>query len=303
MAKVNKRGGFSDRNAIKPINKEIQLIEFDNRTRTQLLNTVSDLYSQIYKYKYSNSVYTAFQRFIKFILGTVYSEPIEYGRLYDDDILELINNTILNDDYDDVLTLIEALAQHWNEYIKKEGGLALYNSYTNSYGKGSVFQIFNKCFEREYVGYRFVGTIIMPISDKYEIDAIEETLSSRYQPVYDHISKANRFLADRDAPDYENSIKESISAVEACCEVLTGVKGKEATLANMLKKLEKNGVSIHGGLKAAFNILYGYTSDANGIRHAGDIGGPASTFEEAKFMLVSCCAFINYLVASNADNE
>ena len=96
MAKVNKRGGFSDRNAIKPINKEIQLIEFDNRTRIQLLNTVSDLYSQIYKYKYSNSVYAALQRFIKFILGTVYSEPIEYGRLYDD-ILELINHTILNE--------------------------------------------------------------------------------------------------------------------------------------------------------------------------------------------------------------
>ena len=46
----------------------------------------------------------------------------------------------------------------------------------------------------------------------------------------------------------------------------------------------------------AFNALYGYTSDANGIRHAGDIGGPASTFEEAKFMLVSCSAFINYLL-------
>ena len=303
MAKVNRRGGFSDRNAIKPINKEIQLVEFDNRTRTQLLNVVSDLYSQLYSLRFNSSVYTALQRFIMFMLGTVYSEPIEYGRLYDDDILVLINNTILNDDYDDVLTLIEALAQYWDEYIKKNEGHNIIAPLKKVYGKESVFQIFNKCFEREYVGYRFVGTIIMPISDKYEINAIEETLSSRYQPVYDHISKANRFLADRDAPDYENSIKESISAVEAICEVLTGANGKEATLANMLKKLEKNGGSIHGGLKAAFNMLYGYTSDANGIRHAGDIGGPASTFEEAKFMLVSCCAFINYLVASNADNK
>ena len=106
---------------------------------------------------------------------------------------------------------------------------------------------------------------------------------------------------DRDNPDYENSIKESISAVEAICEIITGTKGKEATLGNMLKKMEEKGVEIHGGLKSAFNILYGYTSDANGIRHAGDIGGASSTFEEAKFMLVACCAFTNYLTALNAD--
>ena len=126
-------------------------------------------------------------------------------------------------------------------------------------------------------------------------------LKNEYQPVYDHISKANKLLADREKPDYENSIKESISAVEAICEIITETKGKEATLGNMLKKLEDNGVEIHKGLKSAFNILYGYTSDANGIRHAGDIGGLSSTFEEAKFMLIACCAFVNYLMAICAD--
>lgn len=155
--------------------------------------------------------------------------------------------------------------------------------------------------QTEYVGYRFVDSIIIPISDSYEVNTITEALSNKYDPVYEHISKANRLLADREAPDYENSIKESISGVEALCEILTGIKGKEASLGKMIKQLEDNGIQIHGGLKSAFNILYGYTSDANGIRHAGDIGGPNSTFEEAKFMLVACCAFINYLVALSAD--
>ena len=49
-------------------------------------------------------------------------------------------------------------------------------------------------------------------------------------------------------------------------------------------------------MKAAFEKLYGYTSDASGVRHAGKLGGPDSTFEEAKFMLVSCSAFVNYLI-------
>ena len=43
MAKVSKRGGFSDRNAIKPINMEVQLTEFDQRTRIQLLNMINEL--------------------------------------------------------------------------------------------------------------------------------------------------------------------------------------------------------------------------------------------------------------------
>ncbi len=69
----------------------------------------------------------------------------------------------------------------------------------------------------------------------------------------------------------------------------------------MLKQLEKNSISIHSALESAFNMLYGYTSDANGIRHAGDIGGKESSFEEAKFMLISCCAFVNYLIGIQAD--
>ena len=52
---------------------------------------------------------------------------------------------------------------------------------------------------------------------------------------------------------------------------------------------------IHPALKTAFEKLYGYTSDANGIRHANGIGEGNSTFAEAKYMLISCSAFINYL--------
>ena len=43
--------------------------------------------------------------------------------------------------------------------------------------------------------------------------------------------------------------------------------------------------------------LYGYASDKGGIRHAEGLFESDVTFEEAKFMLVSCSAFINYLIA------
>lgn len=301
MAKISRRGGFSNRNKIKPENTEIQLKDFDKRTRTKIQNLISQLYGEVY----GESIYygqSKTQDFLKFVLGEIYSEFVDARKTYDDDIVfKTINDSVQNADYDDVLTLVEAIVQYWDRYLRDEIGYRYYNVHLQQYLMKSIYERVNEFFEKEYIGYRFLDEVIVPISDKYEFDAVREALGNQYQPIQDHLAKANRFLADRESPDYENSIKESISAVEAICEILTGLKGKEASLGNMLKKLEKNGVIIHSGLKSAFNILYGYTSDANGIRHAGDIGGPSSTFEEAKFMLVTCSAFVNYLMAVNAD--
>lgn len=290
MLKVSKRGGFSDRNGLKPENTEIQLYDFDKRTRVQFTNLIGDLYRNIY----GNAHYTHDdkQALFKYVYGEVYTQTIDVSRYYSEQtFFKDINETLLTDNYDAVLTLIETLAQYWHQYL---GHYSDYPGYRKQ--RNELYNCFNNIFAKEYVGYRFINGEISPISDEMEVDTIKKALCNKYQPVAEHIAKANTLLADRDNPDYENSIKESISAVEALCEIFTGLKGKEATLGNMLKKLEDKGVIIHGGLKTAFNVLYGYTSDANGIRHAGDIGGSASTFEEAKFMLVSCSAFVNYLI-------
>ena len=303
MATISKRGGFSDRNGIRPENVVIQLNGFDKRTRIQLHNMINEMNNVFCRVVLDADPYNGrqdIQNFYRFVLGSVYSEPVDSRFFYkDDSIIKMINDSIINGDYDEVLTLIEALIQYWDSQLRSAG--RYYSHEYSSVYHGTLFEIANSRFEDEYIGYRFVDGIIVPISDRNEIESIQETLNSRYKPVYDHISKANKMIADREHPDYENSIKESISAVEAICEVLTGAKYSEATLSKMLKKLEENGVVIHSALKSAFNTLYGYTSDANGIRHAGDIGGPASTFEEAKFMLVACCAFINYLTALSAN--
>jgi len=101
-------------------------------------------------------------------------------------------------------------------------------------------------------------------------------------------------MASKKSPDYANSIKESISAVEAISQLITG--NQKATLGDALRQLEnKLGGGIHPALRNAFNSLYGYTSDAQGIRHAL-LGKSDLDVEDAKFMLIACSAFINYLV-------
>ena len=54
---------------------------------------------------------------------------------------------------------------------------------------------------------------------------------------------------------------------------------------------------IHRALNSAFKSLYGYTSDSGGIRHSILEDDITISFVDAKFMLVSCSAFINYLKA------
>lgn len=283
LPKVRLRGGFSDRNKIKPENTDIQFESLDDRTRTAIINLIDASF-----YLSTDRVgHYEIQDFLERLMINVYCMEVESGANYDErKVINMLKRTIRYDDYDCVFTVIE----YYVDQI-----------YKLTYEEIDLREHFNDLFEREYVGYRFVNHIITPITDKNEISAINSINDIPYKSAKNHINKALLFLSDRDHPDYENSIKESISAVEAMCEYITGIKGKEASLGKMIKKLEDNGIAIHGSLKSAFNSLYGYASDANGVRHAGDIGGPSSTFDEAKFMLVSCAAFINYLIGVSAE--
>jgi hypothetical protein len=95
-------------------------------------------------------------------------------------------------------------------------------------------------------------------------------------------------LSDRSKPDYRNSIKEAISAVEATCRLVTGMEG--ATLGDALKKIP----DLHPALQKSFLALYGFTSDVGGIRHSL-LDKPNLTYADAKFMLAACSAFVSYL--------
>ena len=154
---------------------------------------------------------------------------------------------------------------------------------------------YNEILEQEKAGYRIVLGEITPITNDAEIETIEQAATTPYDSVNQHISKALAHYADLKNPDYENSVKEAISAVEAMCCIITGTSGKQATLGNAIKKLEDKGIHIHGGMKQGFKDLYGYASDENGIRHGG-IDFKNVPPEDAKFMLVSCSAFVNYLI-------
>lgn len=151
----------------------------------------------------------------------------------------------------------------------------------------------NSEFARLNFAYRIVDQEIVEITSEEEIMAVETALAVSGATVSHHLNEALKLISQRPNPDCRNSIKESISAVEAFCREKTG----ENTLGKALDKLESNGIVIHKMLKDAIEKLYAYTNQKDtGIRHAlmENDGKYIPSSDEAIFMLVSCSAFINY---------
>lgn len=152
--------------------------------------------------------------------------------------------------------------------------------------------LFNGILEEEPSAYRIAERKVIPITNEMELATIQEAMAIPCSTPRMHIAKALELFASRKSPDYENSVKESISAVESMCCIITK---SNSTLNIAIKKLKEHGVHIHPAMEKAFVSLYGYASDENGIRHGG-IGFESVPAEDAKYMLVSCSAFINYLI-------
>jgi AbiJ N-terminal domain 4 len=170
------------------------------------------------------------------------------------------------------------------------------NRVRESYDKrDNLVDMLNYYLERGLSGYRCVGELLVPVTSPPELAAIRNAGTPRtgFEGVAEHISTALAMLAKKPEPDYRNSIKESMSAVEAAIRLLTGVKsgGIDAALSRLDKKHP-----LHPVFKVALSKLYAYTSDEDGIRHPILDTTTDITAADAKFMLVVCSAFANYVI-------
>jgi len=269
---------FSQRKGFKPIKTVMQINSMDDDLRICLWNVLSLFYWEKVKKGLYGYEYGKIAILLKMLWHNYFKKPIDTISWHWPDTYNEIREYFFNCEWYEVYDFIEFVA--------------------NNYSDESVNNIFmkacNSILERELSAYRFVGGKITQITSEAEISEIEEALKSSepLKCVNTHLKRSLDLLADRKSPDYRNSVKESISAVEAICKLIT--KDKKATLGQALKKIEEK-ICLHPALKDAFRSLYGYTSDAEGIRHAL-LDEPNLSFEDAKFMLVSCSAFINYLI-------
>jgi len=277
---------FSQRKGIEPITKIFQKDDIDADLRNTLWSALQVCYwdkcknqlSHLASYiKTSNLESLFFSYWISFFKKPIDTLPNNF-----DEALDFIRDYFLSCPWHKVYDFIEFTAQHGPEEFK-----AKFISHCNIF------------LERENSAYRFVDDQIVEVTSSLEIKEIEEALAStsRFLGIKLHLKTALGHLSNRRNHDYRNSIKESISAVEAISQLFSG--DKKASLDKALAVLEKKKL-LHKSLKRGFSALYDYTSDADGIRHSM-LEEPNLSSTDAKYMLVACTAFINYLLGKAAE--
>lgn len=280
---------FSQRKGLTPLKKDIQIDEVDLPLRNSLWTALQVNYWEHWEpkaYGAQTNIAEEVDTLATRIWINLFKHPIDTLPVFDfqkygrsgTGFIDIAREYFFKAKWFEIYDLLE--------FVAKNGPTESYESFA---------RISNEFLEAENSAYRFVDKEIVQITEAREISEIEEAAAAGNDAVREHIKTALTLLSDRKSPDYRNSIKESISAVESLCMTITG-NGK-ATLGDAIKKLNLN---LHPALQKGFSSIYGYTSDASGIRH-GIVDEPKHTFSDAKFMLVACSAFVNYLIGKQAE--
>ncbi|MDI1249512.1 MAG: hypothetical protein PSV13_11665 [Lacunisphaera sp.] len=276
---------FSQRAGIKPAAKSMQREAIDQETRNALWSVLWPHYELCYKeeYGYGRSREQPYRKTFE-ALGTKYwtdlfKNALDTERSYSDTI-HSCREYFFSCQWHEVLDFIEFTTKQLPE----------------GYG-ARVAQELNLVLEKENCVYRFVGNIITEITSEAEIAAIDSAIEGSTREVAEHLKKALQFLSDRKKPDYHNSIKESVSAIEAAAREVSGEKG--ATLSDAVKVLNKKH-ALHPALTKMLLDLYGYAGDEGGVRHANKETGKPVSQAEARLIMILAAAACGFLTAKSA---
>lgn len=276
---------FSERYGYKSVRELVQLESIDEPLRNALWSILKiSVWDQVHA---STGLYGGYH------LSSHSNGDIRIlcRRLWFDYFKKPLDN--LSDDWSKVLSFLRQYYFDCEWYEVYDFIEFVANNYERYQFKDNFIDACNNALKKELSAYRFVGNVITRVTEQEEVEEIEQALSDAVGPVRTHLQRSLELLSSRESPDYRNSIKEAISSIESlAASVADSDKG---TLGQLLKELE-NKIGIHPALKTAFSNLYGYTSDEGGIRHAL-MDAESVKFEDAKFFLVVCSAFVNYVNA------
>ena len=161
------------------------------------------------------------------------------------------------------------------------------------------FEMLNRILESKGCAYRFVAERIVPLTNSTEATEVMRGAESAIPDVCVHIREAAKLLPPNAGANPRNSIRESIAAVEAALRHLNG--NPSATLSEGLAVFEDKHGPFHPSLRQGLAMLYAYTADESGVRHALSEESGGVSGDDARFMLVTCSAFTNYLVTLSAN--
>lgn len=292
---------FSQRMGIEPVEQIFQREFVSDRVRTQVWNFLYEMLFE--KYPFQGEVFLNLYWKHSCLALDERPDSTRYVSI----IKKIVRESSWNVFFD-FIEFLSSIEEHGlspfllsEEILPLESIRKLYarEKVSNIHGADFIIVI-NNILEKENSAYRIIGGFVQEITTQTEIEEIQNALDNNpYKPCRDHLRQALKSMSDRENPDFRNSIKESICAVEAVAKIVTN--NEKATLGKAIKTLGDL-KKIHSCQKDAFEKLYGWTCDEDGIRHAM-MDEPNLTSADARYMLIVCSAFVNYLIDAFKDNN
>lgn len=278
---------FSERIGLEQPQTILQIESMTDELRNSLWNIIYTLYER------GSSSY--WRRVAKFIAQHFRKTPVDEVPFEDHRCRKWLKSYFYGLEWNKVYEFVEFIVDN-HDYMMREntgrGGIYIYHPVKQP----NLIRMFNHVLKKELSGYHFISGILTPISDEVEVESIESAIRDAdnlgFIGVKEHLKTALDLLGKKPDPDYRNAIKEAVSSIESLSKIITGNNAQGLTGA--LNELTKE-TDIHQALRSGFIKLYGWTSNDDGIRHA-ILNQPNVGFTEAKYMIVSCSAFVNYLI-------
>lgn len=195
---------FSERKGFIPVSEVIQTEGMSTDLRNSLWNVLDEMLWSTEDYLYRQYGKPGIVNFSKILWFHYFKKPVDTIPDYGSGILKEIRAYFFKCPWYEVYDFIEFVIIYYERLSK-------------------LTEYINIILETELSGYRIVSGHIVDISDKQEVEMLEEALrDTEFEGVNAHLKRALELYSDRKNPDYRNSIKESISAVESMARIITG---------------------------------------------------------------------------------
>jgi len=205
---------FSEREGFKPVRQIFQVDSVDEPLRNCLWNAIDwsilrcaavAEYGEYGEFNYYDYLWVEYYK---------RREDERPERSYD--IRGYISKQIFDGPWYEIYDFIECALEHFP-----------FESTPPNFGSRTDFiSNCNDCLKREMSAYRIIDDKIARVTSEEEIASIEKAAEyvDRFAPVSTHIKTALAHLSRRQNPDYRNSIKEAISAVEASVRLSPAIR-------------------------------------------------------------------------------
>ena len=270
---------FSRRHGYEPLPESMQLEEISDDLKREIFNTVRELFLRA-RDRWGDFFANDEARFIERVFGRFFRQTEDQiGGLYTD-AMDRTNRIIFKREFHKILDFLEIIMN---------------DNYDTTHFSDRIQELFEQhgaayWLDTSQRPYQFIPRATKEQGDTTR-EAIETLRDTNMHGASTHLHQAAEHI---NARQYADSIADSIHAVESVARRIDPEANR--TLGPALSSLERAGLLKHPALKAAFNKLYGYTNEEQGIRHAltdraaADVG-----LDEAMFMFSACASFAAYL--------